>query len=65
MLTAVITGVAGQDGSYLAELLLEKGYRVVGLTLRHGTLVKYMNIDHLLVNKTLYYLRRRLAGNKA
>lgn len=51
MLTAVITGVAGQDGSYLAELLLEKGYRVVGLTLRHGTLVKYMNIDHLLVNK--------------
>lgn len=51
MLTAVITGVAGQDGSYLAELLLKKGYRVVGLTLRHGTLVKYMNIDHLLGNK--------------
>ena len=51
MLTAVITGVAGQDGSYLAELLLEKVYRVVGLTLRHGTLVKYMNIDHLLGNK--------------
>ena len=49
--TAIITGVAGQDGSFLAELLLEKGYKVVGVTLRHGTLVKYMNIDHLLVNK--------------
>ena len=29
--TAVITGIAGQDGSYLAELLLEHGYRVVGI----------------------------------
>jgi GDPmannose 4,6-dehydratase len=32
MATALITGIAGQDGSYLAELLLEKGYRVVGTT---------------------------------
>ena len=32
--TALITGITGQDGSYLAELLLEKGYRVVGLTRR-------------------------------
>ena len=30
--TAVITGITGQDGSYLAELLLEKGYRVHGLS---------------------------------
>ncbi|TNE90443.1 MAG: GDP-mannose 4,6-dehydratase [Deltaproteobacteria bacterium] len=37
MLTAVITGVAGQDGSYLAEALLAKGYRVVGLTRRRGS----------------------------
>ena len=29
--TALITGITGQDGSYLAELLLEKGYRVVGI----------------------------------
>ena len=29
---ALITGITGQDGSYLAEFLLEKGYRVVGLT---------------------------------
>jgi GDPmannose 4,6-dehydratase len=32
--TALITGITGQDGSYLAELLLQKGYRVVGLTRR-------------------------------
>src|SRR5690606_5330614 len=31
MKTAVVTGVTGQDGSYLAEFLLEKGYRVVGM----------------------------------
>ncbi len=32
--TALITGITGQDGSYLAELLLEQGYRVVGMTRR-------------------------------
>jgi GDPmannose 4,6-dehydratase len=42
--TAVITGVAGQDGSYLAELLLAQGYRVVG-TLRAST--SLARIDHL------------------
>ena len=31
MPTALITGITGQDGSYLAELLLSKGYRVVGM----------------------------------
>ena len=36
MLIAVITGVAGQDGSYLSELLIEKGYLVVGITRRHS-----------------------------
>jgi GDPmannose 4,6-dehydratase len=35
--TALITGVTGQDGSYLAELLLEKGYRVVGMVRRSST----------------------------
>jgi GDPmannose 4,6-dehydratase len=35
--TALITGVTGQDGSYLAELLLEQGYRVVGMTRRSST----------------------------
>ena len=37
MKTAVITGITGQDGSFLAELLLEKGYRVVGIVRRHST----------------------------
>jgi GDPmannose 4,6-dehydratase len=35
--TALITGITGQDGSYLAELLLQKGYRVVGMTRRTST----------------------------
>ena len=37
MKTAVITGITGQDGSYLAEFLLDKGYRVVGIIRRHST----------------------------
>jgi GDPmannose 4,6-dehydratase len=37
MKTALITGITGQDGSYLAELLLEKGYRVVGVVRRAST----------------------------
>ena len=37
MNTAVITGITGQDGSYLAEFLLDKGYRVVGIIRRHST----------------------------
>jgi len=35
--TALITGITGQDGSYMAELLLEQGYRVVGMTRRSST----------------------------
>lgn len=38
MTSALITGITGQDGSYLAELLLAKGYRVVGMTRRSSTL---------------------------
>jgi GDPmannose 4,6-dehydratase len=37
MKTALITGITGQDGSYLAELLLDKGYRVVGVLRRHSS----------------------------
>jgi len=44
--TALITGVTGQDGSYLAELLLEEGYRVVGMTRRTSTDV-HERIRHL------------------
>ena len=46
MKTALITGITGQDGSYLAELLLEKGYRVVGLKRRTSN-IHTPNIDHL------------------
>jgi GDPmannose 4,6-dehydratase len=44
--TALITGITGQDGSYLAEFLLEKGYRVVGMTRRSST-VADERIAHL------------------
>ena len=47
MKTALITGVTGQDGSYLAELLLAKGYRVVGMTRRTSTDV-HERIQHLV-----------------
>ena len=47
MPTALITGVNGQDGSYLAEFLLEKGYHVVGMVRRSST-VTYERIEHLL-----------------
>ncbi|MDI6619039.1 MAG: GDP-mannose 4,6-dehydratase [Clostridiales bacterium] len=43
---ALITGITGQDGSYLAELLLEKGYKVYGLVRRKSTL-NYGNVEHL------------------
>lgn len=45
--TALITGVTGQDGSYLSELLLEKGYQVHGMIRRSST-VNTGRIDHLL-----------------
>ena len=47
MQTALITGITGQDGSYLAELLLSKGYRVVGMARRAST-VTNERIQHLL-----------------
>src|SRR5262245_21501332 len=47
MTTALITGVTGQDGSYLAELLLAKGYRVVG-TVRRSSTTPYERIAHLV-----------------
>ena len=46
MKRALITGVNGQDGSYLAELLLEKGYKVYGL-MRRKSSVDYGNVEHI------------------
>jgi GDPmannose 4,6-dehydratase len=49
---ALITGITGQDGSYLAELLLEQGYTVFGLT-RRLSLENYWRIEHLRDQLTL------------
>ena len=46
MKNALITGITGQDGSYLAELLLEKGYNVYGLMIIKSV-VDYGNVDHI------------------
>ncbi len=51
---ALITGITGQDGSYLAELLLEKGYNVYGIMRRKST-IDYGNIKHLVDKVTLIY----------
>lgn len=52
MPTALITGITGQDGSYLAELLLSKGYRVIGVARRSST-VTSERISHLLDDITV------------
>lgn len=46
MKSALITGITGQDGSYLAELLLQKGYKVYGLRRRTST-PNYENVEHI------------------
>lgn len=46
MPTAIITGITGQDGSYLAELLLSKGYRVIGMV-RRSSVVTFERIQHI------------------
>ncbi|OQY27109.1 MAG: GDP-mannose 4,6-dehydratase [Anaerolineaceae bacterium 4572_5.1] len=52
MPTALITGITGQDGSYLAELLLSKGYKTIGMARRSSTLT-YERIEHLLDDMTV------------
>jgi len=49
---ALITGITGQDGSYLAELLLKKGYRVIGVARRSST-VTLERIEHILDDITV------------
>jgi|688.fasta_scaffold204426_2 GDPmannose 4,6-dehydratase len=54
MKTAIITGINGQDGSYLAELLLQKQYKVIGLVRRGSTEDnKLYNVQHLLNDNNL------------
>ena len=54
MKVALITGITGQDGSYLAELLIEKGYNVHGI-IRRSSLINTDRIDHIFENLTLHY----------
>ena len=51
---ALITGITGQDGSYLAELLLEKGYEVHGIV-RRASLINTHRIDHIYEQIKLHY----------
>ena len=68
MKKALITGVTGQDGSYLADLLLSKGYHVIGLK-RRTSLISTDRIDHILshpedvLNFTLVYGNLNDSGN--
>ena len=52
MKTALITGITGQDGSYLAELLLSKGYKVHGI-IRRSSSINTKRIDHIYNNPNL------------
>ena len=54
MKNALIAGICGQDGSYLAELLLEKGYEVYGL-MRRKAVVDYGNVEHIKDKLHLIY----------
>jgi GDPmannose 4,6-dehydratase len=54
MKIALVTGITGQDGSYLAELLLEKGYEVHGIV-RRASLINTHRIDHIYNKLKLHY----------
>ena len=53
--TALVTGILGQDGPYLAKLLLEKGYKVYGMIRRSST-VNFCNTDYLGVTKDIDFV---------
>ena len=52
MKKALVTGITGQDGSYLAELLLEKGYEVHGIVRRAST----FNTDDWIISTKIHWL---------
>ena len=64
--TAMITGLTGQDGSYLAELLLEKGYSVYGLVRRVSQPTSGRSlINHLMENENFHLLNGDLADQNS
>ena len=64
MKTALITGITGQDGSYLAELLLAKGYRVFGIV-RRSSKSSLSRIQHLMNNPKWEGLMSLVEGDLA
>ena len=64
MKKAIVTGITGQDGSYLAENLLEKGYEVYGFVRRSSTPNK-SNIESILDNKNLKLIYCDLTSTSA
>ena len=52
---AFITGITGQDGSYLSELLLEKDYKVFGIVRRTSLLYSHSRIDHIREKLNINY----------
>ena len=64
-LPALITGITGQDGSYLTELLLEKGYEVHGIVRRSSTLERSrLNQLYICGTTSLYAVRLMVNGLK-
>lgn len=64
MKKALITGITGQDGSYLAEFLLEKGYEVHGIT-RRASISNTARIDHLIAQKAITLHDGDLTGSSS
>ena len=52
---AFVTGITGQDGSYLSELLLQKNYKVYGIVRRNSTIYNFARIDHIQEKLNLVY----------
>lgn len=63
MKRAMISGITGQDGSYLAELLLDEGYDVYGLVRRHAVGDTYDNIADILDNRRLHLMHCDLTSS--
>ena len=53
--TALVTGILGQDGPYLAKLLLEKGYKVYGVTRRYSN-PNFDNLEYIGVHNSIHYV---------
>jgi len=64
MKTALVTGITGQDGSYMADLLLEKGYKVFGME-RRSSRVSRENIEHLINEPNFQLLKGDLSDQNS